>query len=412
MNKSQHVMGIFLLISLLLCSYLFLDSESLHLRLVFGLLLGYTLTRGFLGFAGSVNRAYKTGSTKLMQVLMVLFILTALFNSVLLLSSNGSVYNMWVNPINLGLLGGAMLFGFGMSFSGCCASGVMTNLLTDIPRGATTLFFFCFGVYLGYPLKATQSWISDSVISTPQSNGVFLPDLFPFSPSINILSAFVMTLSFAMVVIFFARKYEQKRKERGSYSGVANESAYKNNKNFLTNKMSPIAAMNFYKWLMLSPWSMLTSAFFIAMIFAAMLITTNNGWGASGVFGLWFGKILIAIGISVEQVAEFSNKPASAFTQSILLHPISLQNIGIMFGALICTLLMGKLQWQTSYSIKQVALFALGGLSMGLGTRLASGCNVGALYTPIANFSLSGWIFLICLIFGGVVGNKLALRLN
>ena len=43
---------------------------------------------------------------------------------------------------------------------------------------------------------------------------------------------------------------------------------------------------------------------------------------------------------------------------------------------------------------------------MGFGTRLANGCNVGALYTPIANFSLSGWIFLIVMVIGGVMGNK------
>lgn len=45
---------------------------------------------------------------------------------------------------------------------------------------------------------------------------------------------------------------------------------------------------------------------------------------------------------------------------------------------------------------------------MGFGTRLANGCNVGALYT----FSLSGWIFLIVLVIGGIVGNKVAKKFN
>ncbi|MFW6267324.1 MAG: YeeE/YedE thiosulfate transporter family protein, partial [Halanaerobium sp.] len=43
---------------------------------------------------------------------------------------------------------------------------------------------------------------------------------------------------------------------------------------------------------------------------------------------------------------------------------------------------------------------------MGFGTRVAQGCNVGALYTPISNFSLSGWVFLIFMIIGGVISNK------
>jgi uncharacterized membrane protein YedE/YeeE len=49
---------------------------------------------------------------------------------------------------------------------------------------------------------------------------------------------------------------------------------------------------------------------------------------------------------------------------------------------------------------------------MGLGTRFANGCNVGALFTPIANFSLSGWIFLVFMVAGGVIGNMLGRRMQ
>jgi uncharacterized membrane protein YedE/YeeE len=51
-------------------------------------------------------------------------------------------------------------------------------------------------------------------------------------------------------------------------------------------------------------------------------------------------------------------------------------------------------------------MYSLGGLTMGFGTRIAQGCNVGALYTPISNFSLSGWVFLIFMIIGGIISNK------
>ena len=61
---------------------------------------------------------------------------------------------------------------------------------------------------------------------------------------------------------------------------------------------------------------------------------------------------------------------------------------------------------------KEVLLFALGGITMGIGTRFANGCNVGALYTPIANFSLSGWVFLIFMVVGGIIGNISAKKLQ
>lgn len=61
---------------------------------------------------------------------------------------------------------------------------------------------------------------------------------------------------------------------------------------------------------------------------------------------------------------------------------------------------------------KQAFFFAVGGLLMGFGTRLSNGCNVGALFTPIANYSLSGWIFLVVLVAGGVLGNTVAKKLE
>ncbi|MEH6451829.1 MAG: YeeE/YedE thiosulfate transporter family protein [Psychromonas sp.] len=88
-------------------------------------------------------------------------------------------------------------------------------------------------------------------------------------------------------------------------------------------------------------------------------------------------------------------------------HGISVQNLAIMIGTLIALLFMGRFKFSFAmhHSAKQYALFALGGLLMGVGTRLANGCNVGALFTPIANFSLSGWIYLVVLLAGGILGN-------
>ena len=89
-----------------------------------------------------------------------------------------------------------------------------------------------------------------------------------------------------------------------------------------------------------------------------------------------------------------------------------MQNFGILIGTSIYLLTAGKFKKtfmsEMHITVREVLLYALGGITMGLGTRLANGCNVGALYTPIANFSLSGWIFLIFMVVGGIVGNTLA----
>ncbi|MGB2080083.1 MAG: YeeE/YedE thiosulfate transporter family protein, partial [Vibrio sp.] len=161
-------------------------------------------------------------------------------------------------------------------------------------------------------------------------------------------------------------------------------------------------------------WTLRQGAFVIAIIFGIMMATTGSGWGASTPFGIWFGKGLMALGVSSQTLAEFSHRPAALYELPFFEHSISVQNFAILLGTLIAVLLMGRFKNPTkiSYSAKQYALFALGGLLMGLGTRFANGCNVGALYTPIANFSLSGWVYLVFLIIGGVLGNKLLERVN
>lgn len=137
---------------------------------------------------------------------------------------------------------------------------------------------------------------------------------------------------------------------------------------------------------------------------------TGYGWGVSQPYGIWFGKILMFFGISAQSLAEFTKLSAQTFRTPFFEHQISVQNFGILMGAIIYLLTAGKFieffNSELNISKKQTLMYALGGLSMGFGTRLAQGCNVGALYTPISNFSLSGWVFLIFMIVGGFVSNK------
>ena len=67
MNKVQNLAGVIVTLLALVLGSTMLGSSMLFFRLLVGIGFGYALTRGFMGFAGSVNRAYNTGSTKLMK---------------------------------------------------------------------------------------------------------------------------------------------------------------------------------------------------------------------------------------------------------------------------------------------------------------------------------------------------------
>jgi uncharacterized membrane protein YedE/YeeE len=411
MDKKQASFGIVIAIASLLLGAVFLDSSSLFLRLLFGLSLGFVLTKGSIGFAGSVNRAYRRGSTQLLQTLMFMFVITAIINAGLLLNANPGSYNLWVNPINLGLVLGGVMFGAGMSLSSCCATGVMVEMVSDIPRALTTLFFFGAGVFFGFPLQATQTWITTTSFSSSSfaGKGVYLPDLFTWGPLNGYFISILVSIAFALIVVFFAKKYQNYRHAKGSFLGVDAETVRQEMHPKHTQQHFTLFSVETYHRWIGNLWEMKTAALVISLIFGIMMVSTGAGWGASTPFGIWFGKVLMVFGMSANDIADFTSRPAGLFTTPFFEHSISVQNFALIVGTLIAVLLMGKFSFsfKINHSAKQFALFALGGVLMGFGTRFANGCNVGALFTPIANLSLSGWIYLVFLLSGGVLGNKL-----
>ena len=420
MEKKDKIIGFILLAVLLAGGPFVLETSALYFRLVIGLALGYTLSRSYTGFAGSVNRAYNTGSTKLMRTLMFMFVITAIINvAFLLFAKDLTAYDLSINPINLGLLLGGILFGFGMSFSSCCASGVLTDLVTDLPRAGITLIFFCFGVFIGFPIQSTQSWITDSWFTSETgakfAKGVYFPDWFKWDGLDGYLGATILTVILAAIVIFLSFRYEQSRRKKNTYTGVLSER--------MQDVQEPMDVENFelasettYNRVFVKPWTLQQGAFIITIIFALLMGVTKSGWGASTPYGFWFGKVLTIFGVSADSLADFTHKSADVYGGPLLSNGVTVQNFAIFLGTLVFILTSGlfmkTMRAIPKLTVKDASLYALGGLCMGFGTRLSNGCNVGAFYTPIAHFSLWGWVLLITLVAGGILGNKFAKRVN
>ncbi len=413
MKNGEKILGFIAIILILFLGKTQLASDMLFFRLLAGVGLGYSLSRAYTGFAGGVNRAYKQGSTKLMRTLMFMFFITALLVTAFLFKGDVTSYDLWVNPINLGLILGGILFGFGMAFSSCCASGVLTDLVTGLPRALITLIFFGFGIFVGFPLQKTATWITESWFSSAQgaemAGGVFLPDLFLWDGMGGYIGALVLTGIFCLIVVAISYMYEKKRKHDGTYTGNMMEKIQEVPDGFDSKDFNAFSAKT-YDRLFIKPWTLKQGAVVIAVIFALLMGITKAGWGASTPYGLWFGKALMVFGVSAESIASFTKMSAEAFTTPFFKHGVSVQNFGILLGTLVYLLTAGKFvatfMSEIKITGKEALLYGVGGFAMGFGTRLSNGCNVGALYTPIANFSLSGWIFLIVMVIGGVLGNK------
>ncbi|MGX6977686.1 YeeE/YedE family protein [Vagococcus elongatus] len=420
MKLKERIFGFILLFVFLIVGLQILPSNMMYFRLIIGLTFGYVLSRSYTGFAGSVNRAYRTGSTKLMRTLMFMFVITSIATAAFLVFAEDiTSYGLWINPINLGLIVGGVLFGIGMALSSCCASGVMTDIVTDLPRAGVTLIFFGIGVFVGFPLQSTQSWVTTSLFTSETgkkfSQGVFLPDWFKWDGLNGYLGAIVLTMIFAGIVVYLSYRYEQSRINKGTYVGVPSERV-QDRKETLDVKTFSLSNESTINHVLTKPWTLQQGAFMLTILFVILMAVTKSGWGASTPYGIWVGKLLTVFGVSADSLASFTHQAPETFTASLLQNGVTVQNIGIMLGTLVFLLTSGQFK-ETVKSIPKLtmnglAFYSLGGLLMGFGTRLSNGCNVGALYSPIAQFSLSGWIFLIALVAGGILGNKLAKAVN
>ncbi len=88
-----------------------------------------------------------------------------------------------------------------------------------------------------------------------------------------------------------------------------------------------------------------------------------------------------------------------------LLNAPGFMSIGIILGASVMALSRREFKWKMP--TWETAFFAIvGGTLMGIGARLAMGCNIGAFFATVTNGDPSGWVFLIGMTLGAFVGVK------
>jgi uncharacterized membrane protein YedE/YeeE len=164
--------------------------------------------------------------------------------------------------------------------------------------------------------------------------------------------------------------------------------------------------ISYYDTLIKKEWSYTTGAV-VMSILAVMLMVFAGPWGVSGVLAIWGGKFLSLFGVNADSWKMFNG---SLGRFKFAANQANLTDVGLAFGALISCLLAAQWKLRTIKSVRQVWAGVLGGLLMGIGARIAPGCNIGAMFSTIPAFSLSGWIFLVFVFLGAVAGGKTLTR--
>lgn len=164
------------------------------------------------------------------------------------------------------------------------------------------------------------------------------------------------------------------------------------------------------EWLK-KPWPYWVGGALLGILNVILLAISGTVWHITTGLLTWGIGILDFVGIKAYKW-EFFKIFNYTYGDIILNHNLfinkyTILNIGVIIGSLIATLLSSQFKLKRLKGKKQTILALVGGIIMGYGARLTSGCNIGSFFSGIPSFSLHAWVYWIFVVLGAVAGTKI-----
>ncbi len=267
-----------------------------------------------------------------------------------------------LGPLSISLLVGAFVFGLCMQIADGCGSGTLYKAGLGVPPNMGILPLFALGSFLGS--VHLNGWLA---LGATEPVGLV--------QSFGATGALLATLA-ALAVVAVAV---------GLWSG----------QRFSLRRMPR-------RWV----WGAVVLALFAAL----NLLIAGQPWGVVYGFGLWAAKGATALGLFDPTQNAFWSDPGHAqrLHQTLLLDVTSITNIGILAGAL--WVAPRRPQDAKPLTGQQWLIGLAAGFIMGYSSRLAFGCNVGAMVSGISTGSLHGWIWVPMAFLGTLIGIRVRRR--
>lgn len=326
------------------------------LLLALGLLIGFSLERFGFGFAGPWRRLIRERNAQGFMAQLVAIGLTAAAIQPIIAYAPGSFIGA-IAPVSLSMVAAAFVFGLSMQMILGCGSGTLVNAGSGNPIALTALPLFCIGSFLGTLL------VPLAIEATPHVQ-------VSLSEDFGVVGGLGVTLLGLIGTGLIASRY--------STDSIWNK-------------------------------KLLVAGTVLAGLAILHVLVAGQPWGVVFGLGLWVAKGAQGLGWD-PSMAQFWTHPisASALGASVLTDTTSLTSFGLIGGAALAAWKgSGTQPFRQPVAAWYFLVAALFGLLLGISSRLAFGCNVGALFSGIASGSLHGWFWLIAGFAGSIVGVKL-----
>ncbi|HYH30623.1 MAG TPA: YeeE/YedE family protein [Pseudonocardia sp.] len=342
--------------------------------LVLGVGLGLGLFHSRFGFTSAWRQLVAVGNGAGLRAHAVLLGTTATLFALVIGTGTGlfgAEPAPSAGPLGVGLVLGAFLFGIGMQLGGACASGT----LFAVGSGQSTIVLTLFGFIAGSVL---YTWAFPLVDDLPALPAVVL------SEHIGWFGSWAVTIAALLVVVAVSRAVQARRNPPPTGAVPTARGAAR---------------------VLRGSWPLWVGAVALALLGAAVLVVSGGAWGITSAFALWGAKALQALGLHPETWAYWQQPElARTLAAPVLTHKTSLTDIGIIIGAALAATSGGAWILRRSIPWRTALAAVLGGIIMGVGARLAGGCNIGAYLAGIASGSLHGWVWAAAALLGTWIG--------
>jgi len=416
----------------------------------FGFIYGMCLQYGRFCFASAFRDLFAVGVPRMVVGIMIATVLFA-FASAFVSATGWSTFH--AAPVSVHALIAGLVFGVGMVFAGGCASGSLykagegngVSLLVILSISVTQSAFVDVGGWLNklvpasWTESAAQKGLPDSIAVTDGwvdqylAGYVWNQPVKTFAGSMGLENesvsgaffgnAFVgvlipACLMLAVVYFFWVRRNYMRKltAEKGS-----NITLMDHLKGFwgmiVASKRTAIAGLFLgvacglqmfvieglrMKFGVKNAGTILERIGFDFGISAKGTVFDPGYWYVTTQEAQWVGWIMQKLGWNNMDNIYFgwvNGIPSPA------INPADWMSVALIGGAAVMALLYNEFKWKAP--TKELAVWAIvGGALMGIGSRLALGCNVGAFFVRTANGDMSGWLFGLGMIGGAYIGVK------
>ncbi len=304
-----------------------------------GLALGAVLLATRFGFAGGYRRWLSGGDAGGVQAQLLLLAATTLIEAPAIAAGTlmGRPVEGAYGPVGVALVVGAALFGIGMAWAGGCGSGTLFAAGGGSPRMAAALAGFVAGSFAG-------SLHLDWWLALPGLDPVVLGERIGWAPAVAL----------QLLVLAVAARAIGGRPPRRLVVGAG----------------------------------------LLALLGWAVLAVQGRPWSITWGFALWGAKLAHLGGwVPAPGSGWAVGDAARALAAPLADDPISMVDLGILAGAALAAAAGGGVRPGRLDRRGAVTAIA-GGLLMGYGARLSTGCNIGAFVAGVGTTSLHGWIWI------------------